>query len=150
MKLIVPPPAQGLICAVAMYFVEQSLGPSTTTISGQRGIALTLGGAGLLIDLLAIAAFINQRTTISPFHPSQTKKLVISGLYRFSRNPMYLGLLLILLGWGLWLGHPLNIALIALWIGYITHFQIKPEEAVLREKFGGEYDTYRQQVRRWI
>ena len=82
--------------------------------------------------------------------PEKATRLVVGGLYRISRNPMYLGMLMVLIGIALWLGNPLNIALIGLFVALITELQIKPEEARLAEVFGDEYAAYKTRVRRWI
>jgi len=85
-----------------------------------------------------------------PFNPYQTSSLVISGLYRFSRNPMYFGMLLTLTAWVLYLGHPVGLIGLVLFVLYMNEFQIKPEEKAMHEKFGDEYATYQDRVRRWI
>ena len=82
--------------------------------------------------------------------PQQTSELVTTGIYRLSRNPMYLGLLLVLTSWGIYLSNFLVLAVLPLFIFYITKFQIIPEERVMREKFGESFQDYKQSVRRWI
>ncbi|MEO1475370.1 MAG: isoprenylcysteine carboxylmethyltransferase family protein, partial [Pseudomonadota bacterium] len=90
------------------------------------------------------------RTTVNPLRPDKATHLVVTGLYRISRNPMYLGLAILLTGWGLYLGDAANLAVLAAFIGFITIFQIKPEEEILRSKFGDDYIDYCRRVRRWI
>jgi protein-S-isoprenylcysteine O-methyltransferase Ste14 len=111
------------------------------------GVLAVIGGA---IDLVSVAAFVRARTTINPLAPSRAGQLVISGMFRFSRNPMYLGMLLILCGAAVWFGQPLNVLILALFVWVITLVQIKPEEAALTEKFGERYLDYCRRVRRWL
>ena len=150
MKLIIPPPVQGLITGAAMWFVDLQLDTLSLSLPFQKYVAGSLIAIGLVIELIAIAAFVKAKTTVNPLQPSKANTLVVQGLYRISRNPMYLGLAILLTGWLTWLGNPVNIALLIGFLTYITVFQIKPEEAVLREKFGAEYDAYCRRVRRWI
>ena len=154
MKPIIPPPVIGLLFAIAMWMLAKGAADLTEGYSiilpGQAWAAAVIAGAGLTIDLVSIAAFFRRKTTVNPLTPSKTNALVVDGFYRFSRNPMYLGILMILTGWGLWLGNILNLALLALFIWVINELQIKPEEKALREKFGAAYEAYCKRVRRWI
>ncbi|MCP2670109.1 isoprenylcysteine carboxylmethyltransferase family protein [Maricaulaceae bacterium EIL42A08] len=150
MKLIIPPPVQGLITGIAMWGVSQAFPGFGLSFPIQKLLAGALIAVGVGIEITAVTAFFRARTTITPLKPSKTSALVVKGLYRISRNPMYLGLALLLTGWMVWLGNPLNLVLLGGFIGYITAFQIKPEEAALREKFGTAYDEYCAVVRRWI
>ena len=150
MKLLIPPPAQGLITGLAMWGVARLLPQFATTFSGQSLLSYILIGLGLSIELIAIGAFFRARTTITPLKPDKASSLVIGGLYKISRNPMYLGLAILLTGWALRLGNPLNALLLISFIVYMTNFQIKPEEVILQEKFGEDYADYTKKVRRWI
>ncbi len=106
--------------------------------------------AGLAIEISAVALFRGADTTVNPMKPRNTARLVNAGIYRFSRNPMYLGVMLVLFSWMLWLGNIVNLAVLVLFVWYITRFQIIPEERVLAELFPDEFDAYRMRVRRWI
>lgn len=150
MKLLIPPPLQGLIAGIAIWGLAQWAPDLVTAYSGQKTIAGGLIASGLVIDLISIIAFFRAKTTISPLSPEKTNTLVLNGLYRFSRNPMYLGMLLVLLGWSLWFSSPLTLIPIILFVLSITWLQIKPEEAALTEKFGENYTAYQARVRRWI
>lgn len=150
MKLVVPPPLQGLITGAAMWWLNRALPAFAFSFPGHKALALTFIAAAIGIELTAVAMFFRARTTVNPLAPHKSKVLVAKGLYRISRNPMYLGLALLLTGWLLWLGNPLNALLLIAFVLYITAFQIKPEEAALREIFGEDFDTYAHQVRRWI
>ena len=107
-------------------------------------------GAAFLIEAVSVFAFLRARTTVTPLKPEKASTLVVSGLYRVSRNPMYLGMLILLIGWTLWLGNPASLLLLPVFVIYVTVFQIKPEEAALSEKFGSDFDAYRRRVRRWL
>jgi protein-S-isoprenylcysteine O-methyltransferase Ste14 len=100
--------------------------------------------------VIAIISFIKIKTTINPRPPKNTNQLVTAGLYRYSRNPMYLGLLFLLFGAALWLGNPANIFVLLLFLLFITLFQIKPEEEILCKNFGSDYRHYCEKVRRWL
>ena len=87
---------------------------------------------------------------MNPFKPSATSALVSDGVYRFTRNPMYVGLLITLLGWAAFLSQPAALVFVPLFVLYITQFQIKPEERILSSMFGTEYAEYKAKVRRWL
>lgn len=154
MKPIIPPPVIGLLFAIAMWMLAKGAadltGDYSIILPGQAWAAALIAGAGLAIDLVSIAAFFRRKTTVNPLTPSKTNTLVVDGFYSFSRNPMYLGILMILTGWTLWLGNILNLVLLGLFIWVINELQIKPEEKALRKKFGAEYEAYCKRVRRWI
>ena len=150
MKAKIPPPVIAAVIAGAMWLAARHAPFGHIDLPGQRAVGFTLMGAGVLIDLTSIAHFFRKKTTVNPVNPEGASALVVSGLYRLSRNPMYFGLLLVLSGWALLLGFALNIVLLWLFVILITELQIKPEEDVLRAKFGADYDAYCGRVRRWI
>lgn len=150
MRFILPPPVVGLLVGAAMWLLNRQLDWLSFAFPYQTHIAAVSVILGLVIDLNAVRGFFKAKTTLSPFRPGRTERLVTGGLYRFSRNPMYLGLLLILAGWGIWLGNPANIVLLAVYVAVITQFQIRPEEAALHRKFGQPYAAYCARVRRWL
>lgn len=151
MKLLIPPPVQMVVTLLAMWGVDYLLADLRITFPWQMGISGAIIAAGLLIDVIALIAFARAKTSVNPVDPGKASKLVVKdGLYRFSRNPMYLGMAVLLAGWALWLGNPVNVLL---WLGFIyaiTVLQIKPEEEILTEKFGTQYADYCARVRRWI
>ena len=150
MKLLIPPPIVALVSGLAMWGVAFLVPALSIAFPFQSALGYVLIGLGVSIDLISIAAFRKAKTTVTPLAPEKASSLVVSGLYRFTRNPMYLGLLLILSGVALLLGSPLNLAVLIAFVAYITAFQIKPEEVRLSEIFGSEYESYKGQVRRWI
>ena len=106
--------------------------------------------SGLIIILSAIILFKKYQTTITPLNPSNATKLITDGIYKFSRNPMYLGLLLVLLGISIILNLTGGFFLIPLFILYLNLFQIIPEENAMVDLFKDEFLEYKKKVRRWI
>ena len=106
--------------------------------------------SGLIIILSAITLFKKYQTTITPLNPSNATKLITDGIYKFSRNPMYLGLLLVLLGISIILNPTGGFILIPLFILYLNLFQIIPEENAMVDLFKDEFLEYKKNVRRWI
>jgi protein-S-isoprenylcysteine O-methyltransferase Ste14 len=99
---------------------------------------------------LAMLSFWKVHTTVNPMKPSSTSSLVTSGIYHFTRNPMYLGLLFILIGWALYLANVLAFLFLPAFILYMNRFQIEPEERALTALFGQEFFEYASRVRRWL
>lgn len=112
------------------------------------GFGLVAVGAVILVA--SVFKFSQEKTTINPLDPEQASELVISGLYRLTRNPMYLGLALILLGYAAYLQNLAALVGPIVFLFTMTYLQIKPEEAALTKKFGLQYDDYRHHVRRWL
>ena len=106
--------------------------------------------SGLIIILSAIILFKKYQTTITPLNPSNATKLITDGIYKFSRNPMYLGLLLVLLGISIIINLTGGFFLIPLFILYLNLFQIIPEENAMVDLFKDEFLEYKKNVRRWI
>ena len=113
-------------------------------------LAWTLVVAGGLVALAGVSAFRRARTTVNPMHPDTSSTLVTSGIYRYTRNPMYLGFLLILAGYGVWLANLPALLWLIGYVLYLTRFQIIPEERWLSQKFGADFQYYRERVRRWF
>ncbi len=146
----IPPPVVGALVAAAMWLVS-ALGPQFPIASGPKiALVAILAAAGVAFDLMGLLAFRAARTTINPLKPERASAMVIGGVYRISRNPMYVGLALLLLAWAVYLSAPLPFAGPVIFALYITRFQIKPEERVLRGIFGEEYSAYAARVRRWL
>lgn len=105
---------------------------------------------GMAITILGALAFRREETTVDPTRPEMASSLVVTGIYRFSRNPMYLGFLLVLIGWSLHIGNSLAFVALPVFFIYMTRFQIIPEERALYAKFGSSYSDYQRSVRRWL
>ncbi len=150
MKLVVPPPIQGVIIALLMWALARWTPQYSVDFQGRALLVYLFGVVGVVMEIVAGAIFLRAKTTVNPMKPENANRLVTTGLYRISRNPMYLALLFILMAWGAHLANPLNIIMLTAWVLYITEMQIKPEEVALRDKFGKEYKAYCRRVRRWI
>ena len=105
---------------------------------------------GIAIAGMGVFSFSRAKTTVNPMKPDSSSTLVVSGIYRLTRNPMYLGILLLLIGWGIFLSNALAFLVLPGFILYMNRFQIEPEERALTRLFGQAFVTYRSQVRRWI
>ena len=149
-SLLIPPPLQGLFCAGAMWALATNLPSLSYAFVGQRPLGFIIIGGGLCLDIISILKFRQSRTTVNPMHLEKASALVTTGLYTVSRNPMYLGLVVILSGWAVLLGNPLNILTLGCFVLLINRLQIIPEESVLLAKFGNQYSAYTKKVRRWI
>jgi protein-S-isoprenylcysteine O-methyltransferase Ste14 len=146
----IPPPVVAVLVAVAMWVVS-GLGPQwAMPVVARDVIAALFALAGVGVDLAALATFRGSRTTFNPLQPARASSLVTHGLYRVSRNPMYVGSVLLLLGWAVELSALLPFAGIVVFVLYITRFQIRPEERALAALFGDEYANYAARVRRWL
>lgn len=150
MKLYFPPLAQFVVFAVIGYLAS-ILSPRTAFDFGiEAWAAIPLLVAGVLVLLAAVRSFGEADTTVNPIEPDKAEALVTSGLYRWTRNPMYLGMLLVMLGAVLLLQNVASFIGPALFVTSITVLQIKPEERVLKQKFGAAYERYAQNTRRWL
>jgi protein-S-isoprenylcysteine O-methyltransferase Ste14 len=150
LELKVPPPVVALLLALLMWLVSSVTAPLEVPFRWRVGAALVLALVGLGFSVAGVTAFRRVRTTINPHKPTAASSLVSGGVYRITRNPMYLGLLLLLLGWAAFLSNPLTLLLLPVFVVYINRFQINPEERALSSLFGGEYAAYKERVRRWL
>jgi len=150
LELKVPPPALALLLGVLMWLASSLVAPVKVPFGLRVVVALVLAAVGLAVGLAAIISFWRAKTTINPTKPTATSSLVTNGTFRFTRNPMYLSLLLYLLAWAVYLSNWLALLFVPVFVLYINQFQIKPEERVLSSLFGPEYAAYKRRVRRWL
>lgn len=150
MKTRIPPPVVAVVFALLMWLVASSFTQSQITVPARGAASMLLVLVGLGIMGLAMQRFRSVGTTVNPLDPSRASSLVSSGIFGRSRNPMYLGIAILLCAWTVWLGNVLNVAVLGLFIWFMTTFQIKPEEEALTRVFGEPYDDYRKKVRRWL
>lgn len=150
LELKVPPVALVLISAALMWLGAWAAPRLGSPLPGRRLVAGGLALLGALISILGVVVFRRARTTVNPMKPESSSSLVVAGLYRVTRNPMYLGFLLILLGWAAYLSNALSVLVIPAFVLYLTVFQIRPEERALEARFGPDFAAYKAQVRRWI
>jgi protein-S-isoprenylcysteine O-methyltransferase Ste14 len=149
-SLRIPPLAVVLLTAVLMWLSSRAVPALAFRLPVQNFIAIALALAGAVITILGVMSFARTGTTVNPLTPEASSSLVTSGVYRISRNPMYLGFLFLLLAWGIYLSNGLALLLVPSFVVYMNRFQIAPEESALRSRFGPEFAAYSDQVRRWI
>jgi protein-S-isoprenylcysteine O-methyltransferase Ste14 len=150
MRMKVPPVALGAIMAALMWGAASSTPALDFRFPASFLSSASLALLGAVICLSGVVSFRRAKTTVNPMRPDSTSSLVVSGIYKHTRNPMYLGFLLLLLGWATFLSNMAPFALIPAFVVYMNHFQIGPEESALGRLFAQEFLAYRARVRRWI
>lgn len=146
----IPPPIVALGVGTLMWLASFIVPPIDMPYSLRLGIMLFFVLSGLSLGLAGILAFKHAQTTLNPTQPATTSALVRTGIFRYTRNPMYLGLLLVLLGWAAFLSNVAAFAIAPVFVLYINRCQILPEERVLTSKFGADFAAYKNRVRRWL
>lgn len=150
LQLKIPPPVYAIGIGVIMWLLNRYV-PVASIIEtpwNRAGIAIIVAAASL--DIWSLFLFLKKHTTPNPMKPENTSGIVTTGLYKISRNPMYVGLLIILFGYAIWLGVLTPFLMLPVFYYLITELQIKPEERMLEKKFGEEYLNYKNRVRRWL
>lgn len=150
LELKVPPPVVALLVALAMWGIARAIPWYEAPAPVRVPVAIALAVAGGAFDLAGLIAFRRAKTTINPMKPGSTSSFVSAGVYRVTRNPMYVGLVFILCGWAAYLWSPWALPGPLVFAGYVNRFQIVPEERVLLALFGAEYSAYKTKVRRWL
>lgn len=150
LELRVPPPAVALVAALLMWAAARATPGFHVDMPARATVAIVLAVVGAVVAVAGMLAFRRARTTVNPLNPDATSALVVTGVYRISRNPMYLGLAIVLLAIAVNLSHALAFLGVAAFVAYITRFQIIPEERALRALFPGDFKEYAGQVRRWL
>ncbi len=146
----VPPLAWLLVSLGTVWLVAQF---GERLVPAERGplLGVIMAVVGVGVAIAGVIDFKFEHTSVDPMDLTKTDTLVTKGVYRITRNPMYLGMLCMILGAGLWLGSFLALLIGAgVFVAVLTRLQIIPEERALREQFGAKYDDYRSSVRRWI
>ena len=150
LELKIPPPAVALLIAGTMWGASLAA-PMAYMPEGIRVLAaMAIAIAGVATAISGVIAFRRARTTVNPLKPETSSSLVTSGIYRFTRNPMYAGLTLVLLGWAVFLPSAWTLLGPLVFVLYMTRFQIVPEERALAGLFGAIYSEYQAKVRRWV
>ena len=149
-ELKVPPVALTVVFAVVMWVASTFFSAASFSLPSASIVAFTFVFIGGGIALAGVSAFRQHCTTVNPMKPETTASVVTAGIYRVTRNPMYLGLAFILLGWAIYLANLAAMFFIPAFVAYMTRFQIKPEEHALLAKFGPSYADYMAAVRRWV
>lgn len=150
LELKIPPPAVTLLFGFLMWLASLLIAPVAVPFAVRVGVAVVIVSVGLIFGGSAMLSFVRRRTTMNPIKPDAASSLVTGGVFRVTRNPMYLSLLLYLLAWAAYLSNVLPLLFLPVFVLYIHQFQIKPEERVLSALFGPEYAAYKGRVRRWL
>jgi protein-S-isoprenylcysteine O-methyltransferase Ste14 len=138
----IPPPVYALCTAALIWLVDHHAPILRWVPAPWNEFGWVLIALGLGLDLYSVLIFIRSRTTVNPMQPDRASRLVVSGAYRMSRNPMYLGMVLSLSGWVWLLGNPIGLFAVWLFAYVLVIVQIGPEEIALRDRFGESYVAY--------
>ena len=150
LELKVPPVALGAILAALMWSASAAAPAFDFTFPANTVASVSLALMGALTCLAGVGSFRRAKTTVNPIKPDSASSLVVSGVYGYTRNPMYLGFLLILSGWAALLSNLLALAVLPAFVLSINRFQISPEERALASLFADDYAKYRARVPRWL
>lgn len=151
MELKIPPLLLTLLMLILASITASALPEAAMRLPGRSAIAIVFVLAGMICVGLGVWAFRRVKTTMNPIKPEQASAFVTTGIYAKSRNPMYLGFLLILIGWAVYLGNAVVLLIFPLiFVLYMNRFQIGPEERALEAIFSDVYVSYMRRVRRWL
>ena len=150
LELKIPPVVLTLIFAFFIWLASIQVSQGSIHLPYLIILAIIFGAIGITFALAGVLSFRKAKTTVDPTKPNSSSTIVHSGVYRISRNPMYVGFLFILLGWCIFLSNLIAFVFLPFYVLYMNRFQIIPEEHILATKFGDEYMTYKQSVRRWL
>ncbi len=150
LELKIPPAVLGAVVVFLMWVASRWGSAFDVPIPGRISIAACLALLGAVIASSGILSFRRARTTVNPTKPGAASSLVVSGIYGFTRNPMYLGFASVLLALAVFLSNALALLLIPMFVAYLNRFQICPEERALGSRFPEEFAAYKARVRRWL
>ena len=150
LQLKIPPPFVALIFLIHMGMVDYLYPETVFIFPYQLTIAVIIALTGLMIGIAAAIEFKRVQTAVNPRKPELAQSLVINGIFKYSRNPMYLGLVIIVFAAVIYTGNFIALMHPILLVIYLHYFQIRPEERILMDKFGEDYLVYMTQTRRWI
>ena len=136
------------VCALLMWLI--AFPALDFALPGREVAAAAFFIAALIIGLSAVLDFHRAKTTVNPLKPEASTALVTSGVFRWTRNPMYVARLLLLLAWACIVSNWAALVMLPLFVAYLNRFQIGPEERALQARFGAEFESYRRKVRRWL
>jgi protein-S-isoprenylcysteine O-methyltransferase Ste14 len=150
LELKVPPAVLGGLVGFLMWLASRWAPAFALTIPRHVFLSTGLAIFGAAIAISGIISFRQACTTVNPTKPGTASSLVVSGVYKFTRNPMYLGFASVLLGWAVFLSNALTLLLVPLFVVYLNRFQIRPEERALDSLFPNQFAAYKARVRRWL
>tara|TARA_X000000368_G_scaffold71246_1_gene51839 strand:+ start:634 stop:1080 length:447 start_codon:yes stop_codon:yes gene_type:complete len=148
MKTKIPPPIVTLVSALLIFFSKE-LFPNYA-FDYQSMLSIVIFVSGLMILISAVSLFKKKETTVNPMNPEKASSLVVDGVFKHTRNPMYLGMSVVLLSISIQFNLIGGLLIVSLFVAYITAFQIIPEEEAMEENFGEEYLSFKRSTRRWI
>ena len=148
MKNKIPPPVVTLICALLIYLSKPLFPELTFNYSNQLCLFFLISGFSII--LISFQAFKKEKTTINPIKIEKASSLVTSGIFKYSRNPMYLGMVLILISTAIKFSLYGGLLVIGFFVYFITIFQILPEEKAMQKLFGEDFTNYKNKTRRWF
>lgn len=146
----VPPPVVLLISLVIMRFIAMFDKNTWLMLEYHTWVAVGICVVGVAIAIVAVAGFKKAQTTVNPLAPERASRLVVHGIFKVSRNPMYLGMTLVAIAWAVYLGSLYSLSGVIIFMLFITRFQIKPEERAMATLFGDEFERYARSTRRWV
>ncbi|MGY2492263.1 methyltransferase family protein [Cupriavidus sp. CP313] len=150
LELKIPPPVVALLTGLLMWLASRLNAPVDVPFGLRVGVGVAIACAGAVLGVSAMVSFLRAKTTMNPIKADAASSLVADGVFRFTRNPMYLSLLLYLSAWAVYLSNWLALPFLPMFVLYINRFQIAPEERVLSSLFGAQYVAYKGRVRRWL
>ncbi len=150
LELKLPPVLLTAVTGLLMWLTANALPNLDRVHAWQTQLALLLACGGLIFAVYAVLACRRAGTSLDPLKPDESSTLITNSVFRVTRNPMYFGMLLVLLGWSIELGNVMATAWLFIYVLYMNQFQILPEERALEARFGDEYRDYHKRVRRWI
>ena len=147
----IPPPVVGLLFALIIWALSTATAP-VSIFNQQQSLVVTviLLVIGFGFAISGGISFHMAKTTVNPLKPETASALVTSGIFKYSRNPMYVGMAIILLAWSTYLAAPFGLVAVVGFIAYIQRFQIVPEERAMLKLFDAEFEAYQSRVRRWL
>jgi protein-S-isoprenylcysteine O-methyltransferase Ste14 len=150
LELKIPPALLMMLFVSAMWLIDYLLPMFKQSWDWHAMVARAIFLMAVSCIIAGVVSFRLAGTTVDPTRPEKATSIVTTGMYRWTRNPMYLGFLLMLLALVIKLSNPATLVFLPMFVLYMNRFQIKPEERVLTEMFGEAYESYIRQVRRWI
>ena len=150
LELKIPPAVLVAFTGALMWLASAATSATALVIPGRSLGAAILMLTGVIIAGLGVASFRRAKTTVNPMKPASASVLVDGGIYRLTRNPMYLGFLVVLIGWAVFLSNLVALLPLPAFVFYMNRFQIEPEEKALAALFGQSFVAYKTRVRRWL
>jgi protein-S-isoprenylcysteine O-methyltransferase Ste14 len=150
MELRVPPVVIVALAAFSMWLMARALPPGPIDGTTRVVLATLFAVAGAVVVFAGMREFRVAHTTVNPLQPEQATSMVTTGVFRWTRNPMYLGMLCLLAAWATWLGRVAPFVVLPAFVLYMNRFQIRPEERALERRFGAGFGRYAARVRRWL